>query len=121
MRYLGKIVETASVKKSSETPMYPYVEALLSAVLLPGPGQKRSRIIMEGDLADPFVLPSGCRFHPRCGCTANVCKRQEPDMREIPTDSDHMVAYHPSEKLELKGFVIDVDDDKTVNPGTRNG
>jgi oligopeptide/dipeptide ABC transporter ATP-binding protein len=38
----------------------------LSAVPLPGPKVKQTRIILQGDVPSPLAPPPGCPFHPRC-------------------------------------------------------
>ena len=64
--YLGQIVEIADCKELYAHVKHPYSEALLSAVPIPDPRQKRSRIILTGDVPSPANVPTGCYFHPRC-------------------------------------------------------
>ncbi len=64
--YLGQIVEIADCKELYAHTKHPYSEALLSAVPVPDPKKKRSRIILTGDVPSPANVPTGCYFHPRC-------------------------------------------------------
>jgi oligopeptide/dipeptide ABC transporter ATP-binding protein len=64
--YLGQIVETADVAELYAHTRHPYSQALLSAVPVPDPRLKKSRIILTGDVPSPANAPSGCYFHPRC-------------------------------------------------------
>lgn len=64
--YLGQIVETADVAELYAHTRHPYSQALLSAVPVPDPRLKKSRIILSGDVPSPANAPSGCYFHPRC-------------------------------------------------------
>ncbi len=64
--YLGQIVEIADCKDLYAQVKHPYSEALLSAVPIPDPKQKRKRIILTGDVPSPANVPPGCYFHPRC-------------------------------------------------------
>jgi len=90
--YLGKIVELGSVKELYSTPLHPYTEALLSAVPVPDPEVKRTRIILKGDVPSPIHPPSGCRFHPRCSYRFEPCDRIEPEFKRVT--GDHFVACH---------------------------
>ncbi len=64
--YLGQIVEISDCKDLYANVKHPYSEALLSAVPIPDPKQKRKRIILTGDVPSPANVPTGCYFHPRC-------------------------------------------------------
>ena len=90
--YLGKIVELGSVKELYSTPLHPYTEALLSAVPVPDPAVKKTRIILKGDVPSPIHPPSGCRFHPRCSYRFEPCDRIEPEFKRVT--GDHFVACH---------------------------
>ena len=95
--YLGKIFEFAPVSDLFDHPLNPYTMALLSAVPIPDPERHTKRIILPGDVPSPVNPPSGCRFHPRCPYAAEVCKNEEPPLRQLGTD--HLVACHFAEKF----------------------
>ena len=100
--YVGKMVELAETGELFGRPRHPYTEALLSAVPIPEPNRARSRIILEGEVANPANPPSGCAFHPRCRYADDRCRREPPQWREI--SPKHFVACHRSESIELKGM-----------------
>lgn len=90
--YLGKIVENASKKDLFENPLHPYTKALMSAIPVPDPDYKKKRVILTGDVPSPVNPPSGCRFHPRCPVAKEICKKEEPPLREV--SPGHFVACH---------------------------
>ena len=90
--YLGKIVELGPVKKLYSAPLHPYTEALLSAVPVPDPNVKKSRIILKGDVPSPVHPPPGCRFHPRCPYRFEPCGSSEPEFKRV--SGQHFVACH---------------------------
>ena len=76
--YLGRIVELSSTEQIFDHTMHPYTEALLSAIPVVDPDNKRSRIVLEGDVPNPVHPPEGCHFHPRCKKCMEICKTRSP-------------------------------------------
>ena len=90
--YLGRIVELASARELYTSPRHPYTEALLSAVPIPEPGLKRTRIRLTGDVPNPIRPPSGCHFHPRCPKAMERCRSEVPKFK--PVANGHWAACH---------------------------
>jgi len=90
--YLGKIVELADRKQLFDNPLHPYTEALLSAILIPDPHQKRTRILLPGEVPSPVAPPLGCHFHTRCPKIMKICSQEEPRLRLLETG--HLVSCH---------------------------
>ena len=66
MTYLGKVMELAPRAALYANPLHAYTKALLSAVPIPDPKVKKSRIILKGDIPTPLNPPTGLVFHTRC-------------------------------------------------------
>ncbi|QNM12976.1 ABC transporter ATP-binding protein [[Eubacterium] hominis] len=90
--YLGKVMEIATSDELSKRPLHPYTEALLSAIPIPKIGEKRKRIVLEGDVPSPIHKPSGCPFHNRCRKCMEICRNEEPVLKDV--GNNHLVYCH---------------------------
>ncbi|MFB0536785.1 MAG: ABC transporter ATP-binding protein [Anaerolineae bacterium] len=94
--YLGKVVEQADVDTIFHNPAHPYTQALLQSI--PRLGQRtrgRQRLAsIRGMVPDPYAIPKGCLFHPRCSeAVAGVCDQQDPPLVEV--EPGHKVRCFP--------------------------
>ena len=89
--YAGKIVEYGDIVTIFKEQLHPYTQGLINAF----PSIKATKTRMSAipgfppDLLNP---PLGCRFHPRCPYTMDVCRKKEPRVMEIA--KEHYVACH---------------------------
>ena len=88
--YLGGIVELAPALRFSCAPRHPYTAALLAAVPLPEPHQRRTLLTIDGDVPSPIDPPGGCPFHPRCRFVFDRCRAEKPPL--VPVTDSHRVA-----------------------------
>jgi len=97
--YLGRLVEMAPTHKLFARQRHPYTTALLSSIPSLDPDHKHKAIKLEGEIPSPLSPPPGCRFHTRCAYAQDRCKAEMPQWRSI--DTDHFVACHFAEELDL--------------------
>jgi len=93
--YLGEIMEYLPAVSLWQT-RHPYTQALLEAIPLPLPDQKRERKVLKGEIPSPIHPPPGCVFHTRCPFAQEVCRREVPLLREL---NGHQVACHLAEEV----------------------
>ena len=96
--YLGNLVELASSDELYAHTLHPYSQALLSAVPIPDPSQEaqKKRMIIKGDVPSPINTPPGCNFAGRCPMAQDICRRDDPQLRELRPG--HLVSCHFAER-----------------------
>jgi peptide/nickel transport system ATP-binding protein len=75
--YAGRIIETAASEALFEQPLHPYTQGLLAA-LPPLEGVRRRLVPVEGNVPEPWNLPPGCSFAPRCPRRVEACAMRVP-------------------------------------------
>jgi peptide/nickel transport system ATP-binding protein len=88
--YAGRLLEIANVRDLFREALHPYTLALIASLpSLNGKGK------LEGIPGLPPSLlkrPTGCPFHPRCPHVMDVCRVEEPPLRELRPN--HLAACH---------------------------
>jgi oligopeptide/dipeptide ABC transporter ATP-binding protein len=88
--YCGRVMETGTVEEVFKQPLHPYTAALLRSV--PDVRQDFRTATIPGSVPDPRDPPPGCRFHPRCRESMDICRVEEPPIIELR--SDRQIACH---------------------------
>jgi oligopeptide/dipeptide ABC transporter ATP-binding protein len=79
--YAGSMVELAEKKTLFAHPQHPYTVALLNAI--PRLELRRESLkAIPGTVCNLFDPPPGCKFHPRCSKTREICKTEPPRLEE---------------------------------------
>jgi len=81
--YLGKIVEGAPSSELFHNPQHPYTQGLLNSIPSLATTREERLIPIKGVVPDPFDVPDGCGFEPRCPHAMDICKREIPTLKEI--------------------------------------
>ena len=80
--YAGKVMEIGTTVDLFDDPLHPYSQGLIATI--PSIARERKRMQgIPGAAPSPLEWPSGCRFHPRCDRAMEVCRQEEPELREI--------------------------------------
>ena len=91
--YLGKIVEIGGSDELFRHPAHPYSQMLLSSAPIADPLLRdRPHYIPKGEVPYAINLPHGCRFHDRCPYATEKCKVEEPELRQVDVNDEHLVA-----------------------------
>jgi peptide/nickel transport system ATP-binding protein len=80
--YLGLVVESGPAAELWASPQHPYTEALIGAIPR-ADGQGVMPDALPGEVPDPAMPPSGCRFHPRCPHAFERCPGEDPPLYEV--------------------------------------
>jgi oligopeptide/dipeptide ABC transporter ATP-binding protein len=92
--YAGRIVERAPVAALFDRPGHPYTQALLRSMPALEDDDPEILPAIEGNVASPFAMPSGCAFHPRCIHAWEACARTPPRLVTLSKDHDAACLLH---------------------------
>ena len=79
--HCGRIVEEGTVASLIKEPKHPYTVGLIAST--PTITEHRARLTpIEGMVPNPFSMPMGCAFHPRCGDRMSECEGTMPRLKQ---------------------------------------
>jgi peptide/nickel transport system ATP-binding protein len=78
--YAGGIVEEASARQLFGAPAHPYTRGLIGAA--PPLSARRRLTAIPGHVPEPWNMPPGCAFAPRCSIAVPDCSKSSPPMLE---------------------------------------
>jgi len=85
--YLGRIVESSTVGEVFHSSKHPYTQGLLNSI--PSLASRKDRLEpIKGVVPDPFEVPPGCEFEPRCPHAMEICKARMPELKEVAPGHD---------------------------------
>ena len=99
--YAGRAAEKAPKRDIFYVPHHPYTKGLLESIPSSSAAGARLRPI-AGTPPSLINLPSGCKFHPRCGYVLDRCLKEEPMLRPVGETGLHSSAcWLPTEAAGL--------------------
>ena len=81
--YMGKVVETGDVRTIFNRPLHPYTVGLMRSIPKMGHDIKERLTPIPGSVPDPFSIPQGCAFYPRCPAPKKTSCQQEVPLQEV--------------------------------------
>ncbi|MFQ6077947.1 MAG: ABC transporter ATP-binding protein [Thermodesulfobacteriota bacterium] len=81
--YLGKIMEAAAVRSIFHDSKHPYTQGLMNSILSRATTGKERLVPIKGVVPDPFEVPQGCGFEPRCPHAMEICKIEIPPLKQV--------------------------------------
>ncbi len=114
--YAGRVVETGTVEEVLLHPKHPYTQGLLNSI----PGEKKrgkELTAISGVVPNPFRMPPGCKFEPRCPYAWDRCHEEPgliqvggPDRRarcwlQAPEESARRATYEASAAITVSDVV----------------
>lgn len=92
--YMGKVVEYGKTNDVYNNPKHPYTKGLLSAVPVANPDYRKIHKLelLSGEVTSPINPSDGCRFASRCPNVMDICKKEDPKLKEF--GNDHKIYCH---------------------------
>lgn len=88
--YAGRMVEIAPVSSIFNEQLHPYTQLLIEAI--PSIRERKPLKLTEGLTHDLRTPLTGCIFQLRCPHVMDICREEDPPMRELR--ADHQTACH---------------------------
>ena len=89
--YMGKLVEKGDARTIFHRPLHPYTVGLMRSIPHLGRRVKARLTPIPGSVPDPYAVPSGCAFLPRCPVPKTDACYQEQETPLIEVEPGHFV------------------------------
>jgi len=102
--YAGRVVEQGTVEEVLLGARHPYTRGLLNSI--PSKGKRGQRLEpIKGTVPNPFRMPPGCKFEPRCPYSWDQCVREEPTLIRLASGGASRCWLHdPANRSRLASY-----------------
>ena len=88
--YMGRVVESGTVRQIFQNPQHPYTRALVRCVPVPGMPKTNDLETISGSTPDASIAFDHCEFEPRCKFATEACRKGFP--QAVECEPGHMVS-----------------------------
>jgi len=89
--YMGKVIEFGKSVTLFQRPLHPYTVGLMHSIPKIGSDVKKRLVPIVGNVPDPFAIPKGCAFAPRCSAPGSEGCTKFNDIPLIEVEPGHFV------------------------------
>jgi oligopeptide/dipeptide ABC transporter ATP-binding protein len=89
--YMGRIVESGDARTIFHRPLHPYTVGLMRSIPHLGRRIKARLTPIPGSVPDPYSVPAGCAFLPRCPVPKMEACYDEQETSLIEVEAGHFV------------------------------
>jgi oligopeptide/dipeptide ABC transporter ATP-binding protein len=113
--YAGRVVETGTVEEVLLEPRHPYTRGLLESI--PSQGKRGQPLtVIKGVVPNPFRMPPGCKFQPRCPYAWDDCVKAEPELIRLGDGrSARCILHLPENAARLAAYDAPADEAATMD------
>ena len=97
--YAGRAVERADYKGLFYEPHHPYTWGLMDSMPTLS-GEDTELTPIPGTPPSLLRPPEGCKFNPRCRFVMDICRTEEPELKEVPGSPAHLERCHLDEAVK---------------------
>lgn len=90
--YLGRVMEVGPTEAVFNAPKHPYTKALLSAIPVPNPRVRKTRLMLPGETPSPNRKIVGCPLADRCPYVMPECRTEEIRLLPVGANGLHRTA-----------------------------
>ncbi|MCU4975475.1 ABC transporter ATP-binding protein [Halobacteria archaeon AArc-m2/3/4] len=114
--YAFELAEIGPAEEIITNAAHPYTRMLLGSTPNLDAPVDEMRVI-EGSSPDPVAPPTGCRYHPRCPISRDICAESSPEFEDVSAEHQAACFFH-EEASDAVTYPIGEDNDAIETEGS---